>query len=168
MIRPAADKDRPAIAALQAASWRTAYAGVLDPAYLAAGLAHDLGAHWRDQPIGPQDVVLVAEEDGDLAGFIAVWGGDPPHIDNLHVDPARRSRGLGARLMRAAARTLAERGRDSAHLWVVSSNTRAIAFYRRLGGEITGEKRIDLYGTPSPATRIDWSSLAPLLTDPPG
>ncbi len=163
MIRPARDSDRPGIAALQVASWRLAYAGELDPAYLAAGLARDLDAHWRDQPIGQQDVVLVAEEDGELAGFIAVWDGAPPHIDNLHVDPARRSRGLGARLMRAAARAMAERGRDGAHLWVVSSNTRAIAFYRRLGGKISGQKQIDLFGTPAPATRIDWPTLAPLL-----
>mgnify|MGYP006274853217 FL=1 len=44
----------------------------------------------------PQDVVLIAEERGQLAGFIAVWPeARRSYIDNLHVDPGQRGRPTG-------------------------------------------------------------------------
>lgn len=158
-IRPATDRDRGAIAALQAASWRNAYAGVLDPDYLASGLAGDLARHWAGQPITPEDVVLVAEDGDVLLGFIAIWCQNTPYIDNLHVDPALRSRGTGRQLMGHAARALRERNHDTAYLWVVSGNSRAISFYLSLGGKISGEGQKDLLGTLTPVTRIEWPTL---------
>ena len=165
LIQAALPSDRPRIARLQTASWAVAYASVLPANYLASGLHEDLEHHWAKQSFGPRDVILVAERGAQLEGFIAVWDQSPPLIDNLHVHPDCRSGGLGTNLMRAAAKALTELGHCRATLWVVSDNHRAIRFYQRLGGQIAETGTKDLFGTPAPVTRINWSDLSVLLPD---
>src|SRR3979409_2106086 len=137
-IRAATIADADAIAALHAASWRSAYRGILKDDTLGPALDGERRTHWRRHLAAtvPADGVLIV----DGQGFIAAWArGDPgfgAYIDNLHVHPERRSAGLGRRLLGAAMRRVADRGEGRAYLWVFDSNTRAIEFYRRLGGEI--------------------------------
>jgi len=133
IIRVATETDRPAIAAVQSASWRSAYTNVLSKEYLDNRLDDDIAAHWRQQEIKDGDVVMVAE-DGDLIGFIAIWVRPTPYIDNLHVLPEFRSQGIGRMLMRTGAKALLDAGQRTAYLWVVAGNTSAIRFYERLGG----------------------------------
>jgi ribosomal protein S18 acetylase RimI-like enzyme len=158
-VRRARDADLPAIAALQAESWRDAYADVFPAAYLAHRITGDLERHWRDLEIQPDDVVLVAEQDG-LIGFIAVWCRPDPYIDNLHVRPSLRSRGTGSILMKAAAQQLIQKGHRTAYLWVVESNTRAIRFYERLGGLCTDEAAKDLYGHKVSTVKVEWADIS--------
>ena len=127
-IRAAHRGDFSQIAAVQIASWRDAYRGLLPEDYLADRVADDLRGHWKAAEIGPEDVVLVAEDGGAIIGFIAVWCRPEALIDNLHVLPGRRSGGLGRRLMAAAADCLVGKGKRSAHLWVLQANDRAKAF----------------------------------------
>lgn len=140
-IRAAVPADAAAIAAIHCASWRDAYADVLDPAYLAGPVEADRLALWRarfDRP-APTQVVLVAEAGTrELAGFLCLyrdaderWGS---LIDNLHVHPALRGQAIGDRLLRAAA-ALLEPNRPF-HLWVFASNAGGIRFYDRLGGTV--------------------------------
>ena len=152
-IRPATVADADAIAALHAASWRSAYRGIFKDEHArpvarwraSGALAGKLGA------MAPNDTVLIA---GDV-GFIAVWAkGDPgfgAYIDNLHVRPDRRSGGLGRRLLGAAMQRVAARGERRAYLWVFDDNTRAIDFYRRLGGEIVERGLDEIDGQPGRA-----------------
>lgn len=158
-IRTAREADLPAIAALQAESWQDAYADVFPAAYLAHRVTGDLERHWRDLEIQPGDVVLVAEEDG-LIGFIAVWCRPDPYIDNLHVRPRLRSRGVGAALMQAAAQQLIQKGHRTAYLWVVESNKRAVRFYERLGGLCTDQAAQDLYGHKVSTVKVEWADIS--------
>lgn len=164
-IRRATDADRAAIAAIQAASWRTAYAAVLPQDWLAGRLEPEVLAHWLAQPIPPQDVVLLAGEP-DACGFIAVRDGPTPYIDNLHVRPEMRSHGFGRLLMQAAARALLASGRDRAYLWVVESNIGAVRFYRRLGGQFGDRVGREMFGNPVQAIRVDWPDLRAILEAP--
>ena len=148
---------------MQTASWRDAYADVLPSEYLAGQLAVDLERHWRAAAIQPGDVVLVAEEEG-LIGFIAVWCRPDPFIDSLHVQLARRSQGVGARLMMSAARRLMRQGHRTAHLWAVAANERAIRFYERLGGVRADRAMKDLFGHEVLNVKIEWSDIAVLDT----
>lgn len=161
-LRPAVAADRSAIAALHAASWLDAYRPYLSTEYLAT--IHDrLGAHWQGLALGESDLLLVAEDDERLIGFILAWDGDPFWINTLHVLPARRSGGVGARLMAEAARRMQARGRASAYLDVIDSNTRAIAFYQRLGG-VAGAVKAKLVGdTMVPNLRIDFADLEAII-----
>ncbi len=159
IIRPARQADLPAIAALQAESWQDSYTDVLPAAYLAKGITADLSGYWSQLEIQPQDVMLVAEQDGML-GFIAVWCRPDAFIDNLHVRPAQRSKGVGRALMEAAARQLVQDGHRSAYLWVVASNLRAIAFYERLGGVHTAQAMKNLFGHQVLTVKLEWTDIA--------
>lgn len=159
-IRPANRDDLAAIASIHSDSWRDAYAGILPDHYLADQVQQDLQSHWNQQEILPQDVVLVAETNDGLAGFIAVWCRPSPFLDNLHISPPRRSTGIGATLMRAAACQLIELGHVSAYLWVFENNTGAIRFYKRLGAAIVNRKTKTFFGHDVPNVRMEWTDLS--------
>jgi GNAT superfamily N-acetyltransferase len=85
-------------------------------------------------------VVLVAELEGELVGLCTAYlelnsvrFGQRCWVEDLAVDPARRSRGIGARLL-GAARDWAQ-GRGATHLELDTGESRADAqrFYEREG-----------------------------------
>ena len=164
-IRPATEEDLPAIASIHSASWRDAYSEFLPAEYLAGQVQLDLRANWEQQEIQPQDVVLVADTMDEIVGFVAVWCRPSPFIDNLHVSPPMRSRGIGAALMRAAAGRLLEQGHSTAHLWVFESNVAAIRFYERLGAGRTTRARKEFFGQAVPCVRMEWRDLRAIDAD---
>jgi ribosomal protein S18 acetylase RimI-like enzyme len=157
-IRSATLADTDAIAALHAASWRSAYRGIFKDITLGPALDDERRTHWGNRlaTMIADDTVLIA---GDV-GFIAVWAeGDPgfgAYIDNLHVHPERRSGGVGRRLLGEAMRRVASRGETGAYLWVFDDNLRAIDFYRRLGGEIVEGGFDEIDGAQVAHSRIAW------------
>jgi ribosomal protein S18 acetylase RimI-like enzyme len=163
-IRPAGVADADAIAALHAASWRSAYRGIFKDDTLGPSLDGERQGHWRAKlaAMTADDTVLIA---GNM-GFIAVWAkGDPgfgAYIDNLHVHPERRSAGLGRRLLGEAMGRVAGRGERAAYLWVFDDNVRAIDFYRRLGGEIVEGGFDEIDGSQVAHSRIAWHDTARL------
>lgn len=158
LIRAATTADADAIAALHAASWRSAYRGIFKDSTLGPRLDDERRGHWRDRlaAAGRDDTVLIA----DGLAFIAVWAEGEPgfgaYIDNLHVHPDSRSGGLGRRLLGEAMRRVASRGERRAYLWVYSANQRAIDFYRRLGGELAEQGADVVDGLEIPSSRIVW------------
>lgn len=162
-IRRAQRSDLPALAALQARSWQDTYSDVLPAASLAHQITIDLEHHWQQLEIQPEDVVLVAEDNG-LVGFIAIWCRPVPYIDNLHVKPSQRSRGVGSALMQSAAQRLMQQGHQTAYLWVVESNVRAIQFYERLGGVCTDQALKDLFGYKVSSVKVEWSDISVMCT----
>ena len=161
-IRTAIDSDRAPIAALHAASWRDAYRGIFPDDYLRDQAADDLQERWRTAEIRPQDLVLVAIDNGHLVAFIGVWCRPDPFIDNLHVQPAIRSKGIGRQLMIEAARRLQAAGHQTAYLYVLTQNAKALRFYERLGGQRRERSEGILFGAASPRYRIVWPDLARL------
>lgn len=161
-IRRAEDRDRAAIAALHAASWRDTYRGTLPDSLLDNSLPAIMAERWAQQAIAPADAVLVAEEQGEILGFGASWDGEPVYVDNLHVAAAARSRGIGRLLLGETARHFLALGRKGALLHVVAANSRARAFYLALGGCPDGIEPKNLYGTLVPNERIVWDDLAAL------
>lgn len=163
-IRPATVADADAIAALHAASWRSAYRGIFKDSTLGPVLDDERRTHWSGKlaAMTADDTVLVAGDNG----FIAVWAkGDPgfgAYIDNLHVHPERRSGGLGRRLLGEAMRRVARRGERGAYLWVFDDNVRAIDFYRRLDGEIVEGGFDEIDGKQVAHSRIAWRDTARL------
>ncbi|WAT18214.1 GNAT family N-acetyltransferase [Aurantiacibacter sp. MUD11] len=161
-IRRAVDADRTAIAELHAASWLDSYRELLSEEFL--GEIHQrLGAHWAQVEIGEQDLLLLAEEQGEAVGFLFARDGEPVFINTLHVRPGHRSGGVGAQLMATAARHFREQGRQGAYLDVLTTNARAIAFYQRLGGIPGGVKEKLVGGSMLPNLRIDFPDLATII-----
>lgn len=163
MIRDAKPTDMEAIAALQIASWRGAYQGLLSDDYLGQPVVDDLRAKWVGMDVPAGDILLVSETAGGVDGFIYVMcARDPAYIDNLHVSPARKRGGIGEALMRAAAERLIAQNRASATLTVITDNIPAVAFYDKMGGLRGPVQDEKLYGEPVQTYPVTWNDLRAL------
>ena len=80
------------------------------------------------------------EANGEIAGYLVVvfgysleWHGRDAFVDELFVEPARRSAGIGTEALRLAETACREAGVKALHLEVEHTNTRAQELYRRAG-----------------------------------
>ena len=147
VVREASASDVRRIAQLHIASWQATYTSELPSDFLARQdpVAHAAG--WLRQ-LEEGVHVQVAEENGNMAGFVACGPGrdglslreDEWEIYNLHVALSRQGRGIGGAMFENAVRLGREHGARTLILWVVRTNARARAFYewkgmRHDGGE---------------------------------
>ena len=142
--------DVEVIANLHTRSWRLAYRGILRDEYLDGEIDQDRYAVWSERLLDPDinQRILLAEEAGNLLGFTCLFLDDDPMrgtlIDNLHVDPTLKGRGIGAGLMREAVRRfMPEATSLNLYLGVYEANTPAIRFYERMGGRCLGRELHD-------------------------
>ena len=131
-LRPGVPQDAAALVDVHACSWRATYTDFVPAEALGAPLDANMRARWDPWP--SDRLIHVAEQDGRLVGFGAVVPGQPPVLDNLHVDPEARSGGIGTALFLTISAALLAQQVDGLKLFVIEGNTRARAFYRRLGG----------------------------------
>jgi ribosomal protein S18 acetylase RimI-like enzyme len=136
LIRAATVADAPAIGEVHVRSWQAAYAGLI-PADFLAGLSASSRAESWARLIGDGGQVLVAEEDGVVAGFAASGDG---RLYALYLLPEYWGRGLGRELHDRAVEELSG---DSAVLWVLATNERAKAFYVRQGWVADGASQTE-------------------------
>ncbi|MCP9237429.1 GNAT family N-acetyltransferase [Lewinella sp. JB7] len=158
-LRPATAADVPAIAALHARSWRENYTEAMSAKYLTEEAPTERLAEWTRRFAGDTDRmrVSVAEVAGELVGFCCILldhhETDGSLLDNLHVRADHQGSGLGKRLMRAAAQQVVrDSGSDRMYLWVLATNTRALAVYQRLGGRVGRTETHLMPGTEPPGT----------------
>ncbi|MEM8950393.1 MAG: GNAT family N-acetyltransferase [Pseudomonadota bacterium] len=162
IIRDAKRSEFAALAALQIRSWRDVYRGIMPDSYLDDEIEGDLHARWENLHPSGDDLILVADDSG-LCGFITVWCQSDPYIDNLHVEPGERSKGVGESLMRTAAHRLIQNDYGRVSLHVAADNLRAAAFYRRLEGSFgVVERKQQEHGGPVDAIEVVWEDLAKL------
>lgn len=74
-------------------------------------------------------------DDGVVKGFIQA---ENKEIKKLFVEPVLQGRSIGAELLEYV---IAEQ--DVKFLWALEKNTKAIAFYERLGFRVTDEKKLE-------------------------
>ena len=182
-VRRARPDDAPGIAAVHVAAWRSAYAGILDPAYLAhlsetrladfyhraildRGAGHAVfvaTAAGRDQPDDSQEdevATIVGFASGGRARRQGLAEGE---VETLYVLDDFRERGVGRRLMRAMAAHLRVVGCGSAVVWVLSDNP-ANWFYRHLGGKPAMAEEIRVAGRPVRQSAYVWAPIDSLLS----
>ena len=138
-IRDGRLADGENIARLHTESWQQTYRGLMPDRYLDEELPGIMRARWAAllaQRLDG-DILLVDETDGAFAGFFYARPDAvrPAHLlfDNMHVDAALRSRGIGAALMRHAAAIALELGWRKGVLYLIAGNERAGGLYERLG-----------------------------------
>jgi GNAT superfamily N-acetyltransferase len=97
----------------------------------------------------PAHVVLVAEEDGRVVGFVNANFRPQLHhlapvgtIDELVVDEGRRGHRIGERLVEEVLEEARRRGADVVEVTTHNRRERARAFYRRCGFEATSVKLV--------------------------
>jgi GNAT superfamily N-acetyltransferase len=168
-FRVAGPADAAPIAQLHAASWQSAYRGILRDDFLDGPVLANRRELWRARlspPLARDQIVLVEDHEGQIQGFACAFLDADPEwgtlLDNLHVLPGLKGRGLGRRLMsEIAQRVLQHNSCLRLHLWAYEQNLEARRFYERLGGESTA-----LVNEPAPdgshlnAVRYCWPDLS--------
>lgn len=107
-------------------------------------MADDYLAFLVDRCVGLSGKMLVAEVEGRVAGFVAVFGKVPPeepdeeqaeyaYVSDLVVLPAYRGRGLGRGLLEAAQAFARAQGVGSIRIGVFVRNGAARELYQDLG-----------------------------------
>jgi GNAT superfamily N-acetyltransferase len=173
-IRAADPTDAAAIALLHALSWQSAYRSILRDDFLDGPVLSNRRELWSARFCGPpraDQIVLVEDCEGEIQGFACAFlDADPDWgtlLDNLHVAPFLRGKGLGRRLLcEVAQRVLQRSSCTRMHLWAYEQNLAARRFYELLGGEVTervAEPAPD--GTQLNAVRYCWSDLRGLAAE---
>lgn len=140
-LRRARPRDSRVIAEVHVRSWKAAFPGLLPQDYLDALRPEDRLPQWQEAlSQAPWPVVLLAEEEGVVVGFVAISpsrdpdaDGDVGEIQTIYLDPPAWGGGLGSALLHAAEAELARAGFASATLWVLETNAKARRFYERHG-----------------------------------
>ena len=183
-IRRARPSDAIAIGAVHVAAWRSTYPGILPDSFLARLSVPRQAAHY-DAAIRSSTAVFVAAASGadvpsgsgsriigfatagrsrisEIAGRRLAEG----EVETLYVLDDWRDRGVGRKLMRAAAAHLAETGCKSCFVWVLRDNP-SRWFYQRLGGKAVAEAMTQVAGQKVPQTAFVWDPIESLLTASP-
>lgn len=149
-VRPAGAADADAIGRIQVETWRAAYTGLMPEEAIAAfdvESRQELWREWFREP-WPRSVVLVAERDGDVVGFVNTGPcRDEEGVGELYaiyVLPAAWGAGAGRALITRAEESMRSSGFGDALLWVMDGNERAIRFYETAGWQQDGRK-IDVF-----------------------
>lgn len=170
---------------MHVAAWRSAYPGILPDGYLSrlsvprqaayyeAAIRNGTGvfvasATGTDVPAGSGARVVGfttagrARAGSEIAGQRLTEG----EIETLYVLDDFRERGVGRRLLRAAAAHLAEAGCGSVFLWVLRDNP-SRWFYARMGGRPLAEAVVRVGGQSVMQTAFVWDPIEKLLAASP-
>lgn len=172
VIRAARRTDAAGIARVHAVTWKEAYKGLLDGAYLEGLTAQRLAPRWRAnldrRTENLDDQVYVAVAGREVIGFIAVgasreafapWDAE---ISMVYILQENRGAGVGRALMKTAADHCIRRAMFSGGLWVLRDNGPARDFYEALKGEHAGRKTDSVGGKAAPLVGYYWRDLASL------
>ncbi|MBA5764415.1 GNAT family N-acetyltransferase [Vibrio sp. 404] len=171
-IKVAGYKDYERIAHLHAQSWKTYYQGILGAEYLANEVIDDRLVIWQTRLINPpfNQHVLIAEEKGELCGFICAFGNHDFEkgtiVDALHINANDRGRGTGKALIIEMAKWIEQHfPSNGVYLEAMADNKQATGFYEHLGGQNSLERLWDapcghqitelVYTWPSPAKLLE-------------
>ena len=150
--------DAPAIGAVQAATWKKAYADLLPADVLDQLDADALAARWRDSMTRPTDArhrVLIALDRATVTGFAVTGPASDPDTDpiavgeiaELAVHPDATGQGHGSRLLQACVDTLRSDKFTAGVIWLSSTDDSCRRFLTAAGWAPDGAHReLDLYG----------------------
>ena len=145
MIRRATPADAPAIAAVQARTWRHAYADIVDPERMPT--VEDQAPRWVAH-FDAGGEVHVWDQDGRVVGFATAGPGRHDarvgELYAIYVDPPAQGAGVGSALLATAEQSLRDAGHPIAILWTFEANGLARAFYERHGWRADGGQQVHL------------------------
>lgn len=142
LVTEATLEDAAAIAHVNVASWRHAYAHLLSAAFLANLSEESVADNYR-RGLERGRTIWVARAEGQIVGFaiaVASREEDSPRdleLGLIYVLPTHFGSDAGQALLDAAI------GAAPCMLWVASDNPRAQSFYRRNGFSLDGATKVE-------------------------
>jgi ribosomal protein S18 acetylase RimI-like enzyme len=162
-IRRAAPGDAASLAALAARTFSDAFERHNSPEDMALYLATNYSPARQTADLRDEGIVTLVADAGDaLAGYAqlrqgtapdCVIGPSPIELWRFYVERTWHGRGLARELMASSLEAAAERGAGTIWLAVWERNDRALAFYRKCGFEVMGDKDF-LLGTDRQTDRV--------------
>lgn len=135
---------------MQVDSYRSAYAGILPDAYLAQFSYEEQAQDWRDLLAAETgDLLLVAvDPNGEVMGYALGRRLIDERYDcelaALHVRHDARGQGIGRASIAAVADHFRRQGCRSLVVWTLAANRPARSLYEGLGGQLNGQRQIEL------------------------
>lgn len=170
--RQATLEDYPAIAQLHTRNWLLEYRGMFRDEYLDHEVEADRLQVWEDRlrQASPNQFLQIAQQGDQLLGFVCLYyeydeGYPGAYLDNLHVAPEAKRKGIGKQLFLHAAQWVYQGSpQRNLYLWVLAENRGALPFYDYLGGraEAPIEKELPDGGR-GLVIRYVWEDLETLL-----
>lgn len=148
-LRPAHPSDAIAVATVHVRSWQTGYKDLLPKQYLDNLNPEERAKRYDfacDDITKPR--TFVAVETTAILGFVTIIlpNGVEAHygeLNALYVDPDHWRRGIGTKLLEYALSRLTMFEINSAVLWVLKDNARAMRFYEKQGWVASNHSKTD-------------------------
>lgn len=165
LIRVAVPGDAPGIARVHVEGWRTSYSGIMPEEFLQARSLEKHCAMWEKNIAEKRDLILVAEKDGAVRGFVSggkareELAGYDSEVYAVYVDKELRGLGAGQALMKAFFNRQAGAGARSCALWVLEENP-SRRFYEKSGGTLLDfRKHLVFGGKPLNEVAYAWKDM---------
>jgi diamine N-acetyltransferase len=151
-IRPVADSDLPALAALAKRTWLDAFGDSLSADETAADAEETRSERYFRSALH-NDTILVADDDGTLVGYVQFGAVEIPEVNpapgdaglrRVYVETALHGRGIGRELVRAALSHPRLRAAPRVYLQVWEENRPAIHLYESFGFRRVGTTRVTI------------------------
>lgn len=150
IIRRAVPQDAENLAAFASRMYAQTFGNFTDPDDLEEFLSVTYGASQQREEITSENIrTLIAEFEDQIMGFAQLKQGSAPdcvssespiELWRFYIDKPWQGKGMASDLMDAAKVAAIELGGTSLWLGVWEINSRAIAFYKKQGFVIVGEK----------------------------
>ena len=167
-LRPATTADAEGVARVYVASWRATYRGLMPAATLARMSEASEIPYWRRALARSGQRCVVATGTGEaVVGFLTAGadrsggGRFTAEVYTLYLQPDLKRRGLGRRLVAAAAEQLMADGYKALRVWALRDNP-SRGFYAALGGAPAGGKTVLIDNAPLAVVCYEWTSLEAL------
>jgi ribosomal protein S18 acetylase RimI-like enzyme len=154
------------------ASWSTFLGRIPEKDFDFSWTPEISAANWRksfEEDIGADELFYVAEEDGQVVGFVwAEAGADCEglewHIGALYILPSQHRKGIGRALLAHVAKELSAAGVSSLEIGCVKENP-SCDFYKHLGGIEMGRRpnSVDRYQTEE--ILFGWRNIKALIDE---
>ena len=145
IFREAQTSDLPAICAL-GEEVNAIHHAAFPHVFAGRGAPDAAASHWSASIAQANATTFVAEQEGQVVGFVTVGISDESNplvqparvgrVGSIGVTEAARGRGVGSELMRHAQAWLASRGAQEVRLNVWQFNAGALRLYQELGYEV--------------------------------
>lgn len=163
-IRCAVESDAEGVGRVHVDSWRTTYAGIVAPEFLAS-LSVDQRVEAARRRISNPDIDKFVAVDGNglVLGFADCGPTREPKLNGygelyaIYLYRERQGLGLGRKLFESCLARMKERQFKNFFASVLTDNISAIGFYKKMGGFLIGHDQVDIAGQRLQTDTFSWT-----------